>query len=59
MLEAMVEIQFSVFLVNKPGILAQVTGALADEKIRELMKDKQTVKIVVVPGKLVNIVVRG
>ena len=33
MLEAMVEIQFSVFLVNKPGILAQVTGALADEKI--------------------------
>lgn len=25
--------QFSVFLVNKPGILAQVTGALAQEKI--------------------------
>lgn len=25
--------QFSVFLVNKPGILAQVTRALADEKI--------------------------
>jgi hypothetical protein len=25
--------QFSVFLVNKPGVLAQVTGALADEKI--------------------------
>jgi hypothetical protein len=26
-------VQFSVFLVNKPGILAQVTRALADEKI--------------------------
>jgi hypothetical protein len=26
-------IQFSVFLVNKPGILAQVCRALADEKI--------------------------
>src|SRR4030095_10521417 len=25
--------QFSVFLVNKPGVLAQVTGALAGEKI--------------------------
>jgi hypothetical protein len=25
--------QFSVFLVNKPGVLAQVTGALAKEKI--------------------------
>ena len=25
--------QFSVFLVNKPGVLAQVTGALADAKI--------------------------
>ena len=26
-------IQFSVFLVNKPGILAQVTHALAEEKV--------------------------
>jgi hypothetical protein len=26
-------VQFSVFLVNKPGILARVTRALADEKI--------------------------
>ena len=26
-------VQFSVFLVNKPGVLAQVTGALAAEKI--------------------------
>ena len=25
--------QFSVFLVNKPGVLAQVTRALADEKV--------------------------
>ncbi len=25
--------QFSVFLVNKPGVLAQVTGALAHDKI--------------------------
>ena len=25
--------QFSVFLVNKPGVLAQVTGALAEKKI--------------------------
>ena len=28
-----VEKQFSVFLVNKPGVLAQVCQALADEKI--------------------------
>ena len=28
--------QFSVFLVNKPGVLAQVTGALAHEKINVL-----------------------
>jgi hypothetical protein len=26
-------IQFSVFLVNKPGVLAQVTAALAEEKV--------------------------
>ena len=26
-------VQFSVFLVNKPGVLAQVTRALADDKI--------------------------
>lgn len=26
-------VQFSVFLVNKPGVLAQVTRALAEEKI--------------------------
>jgi hypothetical protein len=26
-------IQFSIFLVNKPGVLAQVTRALADEKV--------------------------
>ncbi len=29
-------VQFSVFLVNKPGVLAQVTGALAAEKINLL-----------------------
>lgn len=28
-----IEIQFSVFLVNKPGVLAQITSALAGEKI--------------------------
>jgi leucyl-tRNA synthetase len=32
--------------------------ALADEKIRALLAGKQIVKIIVVPGKLVNIVVR-
>ena len=26
-------LQFSVFLVNKPGVLAQVARALAEEKI--------------------------
>ena len=31
-----VETQFSVFLVNKPGVIAQVTGALAQEKINVL-----------------------
>src|SRR5438067_3891707 len=33
MQEIRTEAQFSVFLVNKPGILAQVTGALAKFKI--------------------------
>src|SRR5678816_3227180 len=28
-----VQTQFSVFLVNKPGVLAQVTGALAEAKV--------------------------
>src|SRR5258706_15683036 len=28
-----VQTQFSVFLVNKPGVLAQVTRALADSKV--------------------------
>jgi hypothetical protein len=30
------DIQFSVFLVNKPGVLAQVTGAIAQAKINVL-----------------------
>ncbi len=33
MAEPRVVVQFSVFLVNKPGVLAQVTGALAGDKI--------------------------
>jgi hypothetical protein len=33
MAEMRVETQFSVFLVNKPGVLAQVTRALAEEKV--------------------------
>ena len=33
MADISVLIQFSVFLVNKPGVLAQVTGALASEKV--------------------------
>ena len=36
MSEPRIVTQFSVFLVNKPGVLAQVTGALADEKINLL-----------------------
>src|SRR5438270_13784363 len=36
MQEMRTETQFSVFLVNKPGVLAQVTGALAQEKINLL-----------------------
>src|SRR5947209_10324806 len=32
-METSPETQFSVFLVNKPGILAQVTGALAKAKV--------------------------
>ncbi len=31
--ETRTETQFSVFLVNKPGVLAQVTAALAKEKV--------------------------
>ncbi len=33
MTEIRIQTQYSVFLVNKPGVLAQVTSALADEKI--------------------------
>ena len=33
MAEVRIETQFSVFLVNKPGVLAQVTRALADAKV--------------------------
>lgn len=36
MSEVRAAVQFSVFLVNKPGVLAQVTRALADEKINIL-----------------------
>ena len=50
--------QFSVFLVNKPGILAQVTRALADEKIAALLAGKEIMRIIVVPRKLINIVVK-
>jgi hypothetical protein len=33
MTQAHTAIQFSVFLINKPGVLAQVTGALAEAKV--------------------------
>jgi hypothetical protein len=33
MAEPRVQTQFSVFLVNKPGVLAQVTGALGEAKV--------------------------
>ena len=33
MQETTTQTQFSVFLVNKPGVLAQVTGALAKAKV--------------------------
>ena len=32
-METRTDLQFSVFLVNKPGVLAQVTGAIADAKL--------------------------
>jgi hypothetical protein len=35
-MEARSDTQFSVFLVNKPGVLAQVTGALAEAKLNIL-----------------------
>jgi leucyl-tRNA synthetase len=31
---------------------------LADEKVRAVLADKQVVKVIFVPGKLVNVVVR-
>lgn len=34
------------------------TAAIADEKVLKFTEDKQVVKVIVVPGKLVNIVVR-
>jgi leucyl-tRNA synthetase len=33
-------------------------AALNDEKVKAAIADKQVVKVIVVPGKLVNIVVR-
>ena len=36
MSEIRVATQFSIFLVNKPGVLAQVTRALAEEKVNIL-----------------------
>ena len=36
MYDVTTQTQFSVFLVNKPGVLAQVARALADEKINVL-----------------------
>jgi hypothetical protein len=35
-METRTDTQFSVFLVNKPGVLAQVTGALGDAKLNIL-----------------------
>jgi hypothetical protein len=35
-MEPRTDIQFSVFLVNKPGVLAQVTSALAEAKLNVL-----------------------
>ena len=32
--------------------------ALADERVKEYIKEKKIVKVIVVPGKLVNIVVK-
>ena len=34
------------------------TGAQSDEKIAPMIAGKQIVKVIVVPGKLINIVVR-
>jgi hypothetical protein len=36
MTDIRVETQFSIFLVNKPGVLAQVTNALAEAKVNIL-----------------------
>ena len=36
MSETRTQTQFSIFLVNKPGVLAQVTRALADQKVNVL-----------------------
>jgi leucyl-tRNA synthetase len=35
------------------------TVARADEKVRDLLHDKQLVKVIVVPGRLVNFVIKG
>ena len=40
--------QFSVSLVNKPGILANLCRALADEKVQELLAGKQIIKTIVI-----------
>ena len=35
------------------------SAARADEKVRDLLNDKQVVKVIVVPGRLINFVVKG
>jgi leucyl-tRNA synthetase len=35
------------------------SAARADEKVRDLLNGKQVVKVIVVPGRLVNFVIKG
>ena len=39
-------------------LIGTAVSALADEKVKAAIEGKQIVKVIVVPGKLVNIVVR-
>jgi leucyl-tRNA synthetase len=60
-----IPIQVNGKLRSRVNVLADTTeeglrlAAFADEKVRSTIGEKEVIKIIVVPGKLVNIVVKG
>ena len=44
--------------ITQPEILRRIDAALAEEKVQHAIEGKQIVKQIVVPGKIVNLVVK-